>query len=402
MLSGSVKEFALCLLNLRNMSDLRLLTTDDYLAHRQLMSHAFGRGGVVDPPQEPQEPSKETMGIFEEGVLCSALTTCPFTVHWPGSVTGELAMGGVAGVATYAEARGHGHVDTLLRESLRRMREAGQLVSALYPFAFSFYGRYGWGWVGEKYEATLPLRELPGSKRQAKRLSEEAARTHVPAVHARAAARYRGAFANSSRNYDGLLSAGDKRLTYAYGVDEGYLLWRYPGGEGAGEIREYIATTPEAEKALLALLRDLGMQTQKGAVTLPADTTLLCQTMHWDIELKMQPVFMGRVVDAPAALEALLTTAPQGMVTVALTDPHADWNTGTWKVVTEGGRVTVTPTDAAPQLELDIQSFSQAFWGTPGLDTLRRAGKVMVHSEAAYTQLRALLPSTPVMCWNHF
>ena len=384
------------------MSDLRLLTADDYLAHRQLMSHAFAGGRVVEPPEKPQEPSKETIGIFEDGVLCSALTTCPFTVHWPGAAAGELAMGGIAGVATHAEARGHGHVDRLLCESLIRMREAGQVVSALYPFAFSFYGRYGWGWVGEKLWATLPLRELPASKRHAKRLSEEAAREHVPAVHAAAAARYRGAFTNSSRNYDGLLSADDKRLTYTYATDGGYLLWRYPGGDGAGDIREYIATTPEAEKALLALLRDLGMQTQKGAGPLPSDTTLFCHTIHNDIEVKLQPVFMGRVVDAAAALAALQTTAPEGALTLALTDTHADWNTGTWKIVTEGGRVTAARTDEAPQLALDIQSFSQAFWGTPGLERLRRAGKVTVHDEAAYAQLAALLPTTPVMCWDHF
>ena len=384
------------------MSELRLLTAADYLAHRQLMSHAFGRGGVVTPPEEPKDPPHETLGIFEEGQLCSALITVAFKVYWPGCVTGELSMGGIAGVATYAESRGHGHVDRLLCESLVRMREAGQVVSSLYPFAISFYGRYGWGWVGEKYWATLPLRELPASKRLAKCLSEEAAREHLPAVYAAAASRYRGAFVNSSRDYGSLLSASDNRLTYAYAVEGGYLLWRYPGGEGAGELREYMAATPEAEKALLALLRDLGMQTQKGAGELPADTTLFCHAMHNDIEVKTQPVFMGRVVDVAAALTALKTELADGTLTLALADTHADWNTGTWKVTTEGGSVSVERTTETAQLTLDIQSFSQAFWGTPGLERLRRSGKVTVHDEAAYTRLSTLLPTTPVMCWNHF
>ncbi len=388
--------------NLRGMSELRLLTSADYLAHRQLMSHAFGRGGVVEPPAEPKEPSKETIGIFEGEELCSALTTCPFNIYWPGAVMGELAMGGIAGVATHAEARGQGHVDRLLCESLVRMREAGQLVSALYPFSFSFYGHYGWGWVGEKYEVTLPLRELPASKRQAKRLFAEAAAPQLAEVYQSAASRYRGAFTAGSRNFPGLLAADDKRLTYAYATEGGYLLWRYPSGDGAGELREYIAATPESERALLALLRDLGVQTKRGAVVLPADTTLLCHSMHWDIELKMQPVFMGRVVDVAAALAALQTAQPDCGFTLAVTDSHAEWNTGVWKVSVEGGRVSASPTTQTAQLTFDIQSFSQAFWGSPGLERLRRAGRVTVHDEGAFTQLSALLPPTPVMCWNHF
>ena len=182
----------------------------------------------------------------------------------------------------------------------------------------------------------------------------------------------------------------------------GFLLWRYPLGGGAGELREYLVATPEAERALLALLRDLGVQTKLGAVTLPPDNTLLCHAAHNDIEAKMQPVFMGRVVDVAAALAQLQTKLPDCSLTLALTDPYADWNTGVWKVTTEAGMVSAVRTNEAPQLTFDIQSFSQAFWGTPGLERLRRAGKVAVHDEAAFPLLSALLPSTPVMCWNHF
>jgi predicted acetyltransferase len=384
------------------MSELRLLTSTDYLAHRQLMSHAFGRGGVVEVPEEPKNPPQETIGIFEEGELHSALTTCPFTLYWPGSTAGELKMGGIAGVATYAEARGNGHVDRLLCESLARMREAGQVVSALYPFAFSFYGRYGWGWVGEKFEATLPLRELPGSKRVAKRLSEDAAAEHLPKVYAAVAGRYRGAFVPASRNFSNVLSASDNRLTYTYAVEGGYLLWRYPSGDGPGEIREYMAATPEAERALLAVLRDLGMQTRQGRLTLPGDTTLFCQTIHNDIQVQVQPVFMGRVVDVSTALEALSSTQPDCRFTLAVDDPHADWNTGTWAITVESGVVRAVRTDETAQVTLDIQSLSQAFWGTPGLERLRRAGRVTVHDEAGFPALALLLPSAPVMCWNHF
>lgn len=383
------------------MPQLRLLTADDTFARRQLMSHAFGRGAQVDPPTEPQEPAKESIGIFDGSELLSCLTTCPFTVYWPGALNGELAMGGIAGVATYADARGGGHVDRLLRESLVRMRDAGQVVSALYPFAWAFYQRYGWDAVGEKRNVTLPLRELPGLGRRAKRLSDEAAATQVPALYGIEAARYRGAFTTETRSWPGPLEHSDKRTTYPYATEGGYLLWRF--GD-MGEIREYMASTPDAEAALLHLLRDLGMQTKQGKVTLPTDETITARFSHWDIETQVEPVFSGRVVDVKAALESLQSTAPNGELALQIQDATAPWNQGTWLVTVEAGAVSCLPTDRAPQLSLEIKAFSQAFWGAPDLARLRRAGRVTVATEEAeaFSLLSQVLPPRPVMCWNHF
>lgn len=386
------------------MPELRILGAEDSLSHRRLMSHAFGRGAVVVAPAEPVEPPKETLGLFVQGELLSALTTCPFTVYWPGARGGALALGGVAGVATYAEARGEGHVDQLLRESLRRMREAGQVISALYPFAWKFYQRYGWDAVGEKRTLTLPLRELPSGRRAAKRLSDAEAQEQVPALYARGAQRYRGAFTAETRRWPGPLEHSEGRLTYPYATEGGYLLWRY---SEVGEVREYVSATPEAEAGLLQLLRDLGMQVGKGRVTLPSDETLSVRFPHNDTETRTAPVFSGRVVDLKAALEALETSAletsvPEGALVLGVEDATAPWNQGRWRVEVAGGGVSCVPTDETPQLALDIRALSQAYWGAPDLARLRRAGRVEVQDEAAFALLAQLLPPHPVMCWNHF
>lgn len=374
------------------------------------MSHAFGRGKRVEEPEGQNAPSEgqkappeASWGIFEEGALCSALTVCPFTVHWPGSVSGTLALGGVAGVATYAQARGRGHVERLLVESLAQMREAGQVVSALYPFSFAFYGRYGWGWVGEKLQATLPLRELPSGGRLARCADEREALELLPARYTQEAQRYRGAFVSGSRDFEGRVRADENRLTYLYVAEDGYLLWRYPapGSEGPGEIREWIAPTPASERALLALLRDLGVQTRQARVTLPSDTTLLCQTFSWEHELRWESVFMGRVVDLAKALSALKTLG-EGSLTLEVHDPHASWNQGCWTLTGEGGRLVVERTSQSPHVTLDIQTLSQAFFGSPSLARLRRAGKVQVHDEAGYHLLEGILPAASVMCWDGF
>lgn len=363
------------------------------------MSHAFGKGGVVEPPTEPKDPPVETIGFFEGDALLSALTTCPFTVYWPGAKDGQLPMGGVAGVATYAEHRGGGYVAKLLTESLVRMRDAGQVVSSLYPFAWAFYQKYGWDAVGEKRTLILPLRELPAGPRVARRLSDSEADTLIPELYASGTAHYRGAFTGQTRRWRGPLDHSEKKTTFAYATEGGYLLWRY---EETGDIREYVPTTPESETALLALLRDLGVQVPKARVTLPADETVSTRFMHWDREARVQPVFSARVVDFPALLAQLQTEAPNGSLVLSVSDPHAPWNHGTWNLTVEAGEVSCTRTTDTPQVELAIQALSQAAWGTPSLATLRRAGRMRVRDEAAFALLAQVFPPQTVMCWDHF
>jgi hypothetical protein len=45
---------------------------------------------------------------------------------------------------------------------------------------------------------------------------------------------------------------------------------------------------------------------------------------------------------------------------------------------------------------MDIQAFSQAFWGEPSLSAIRHAGRVEVKEEAAFRHLSAILAPNPV------
>lgn len=72
-------------------------------------------------------------------------------VAWVGTVkTHRRRVSGEDGVATQ-----------VMRETLRRARERGQVVSALMPFRASFYEHFGYGLVEQRNEWTLPLAVLP-------------------------------------------------------------------------------------------------------------------------------------------------------------------------------------------------------------------------------------------------
>jgi predicted acetyltransferase len=346
-----------------------------------------------------------------------------FEIHWGGAPV--VPMGGIAGVATFNEARGRGYVDALLRDCLERMRAKGQALSALYPFAWAFYRRYGWDWVGEQRRLTLPLREVRASPEgrnvreiRAKDVAETAA--ILKPIYSRFAAQYRGVFGEGSHRWDDKLRADDNRTTYAYvheppggGGPDGYLLWRY-GREGStGQVREFVATTPDAYRGLLSLLHYVGTQADKAQVTVPADNPLWSHVMHWDVETRIAPVFMGRVVDVAAALRALVPAAgvENGAVRVAIRDPHAPWNQGTWRVTVEVGAVAcdlelagAAGAAAAPAADIacDIQAFSQAFWGTPSLGSLHRVGRVEAADEGAVAFLDRVLAGPPVFTLDDF
>ena len=60
------------------------------------------------------------------------------------------------------------------------------------------------------------------------------------------------------------------------------------------------------------------------------------------------------------------------------------------------GAVEVKPSTDSPQISLDIQAFSQAYFGTPTLDAIRFADRIHVHDEAGYRAFADLFRG-PVM-----
>jgi predicted acetyltransferase len=392
-------------------TELRALTPDDAYPNRLLMNHAFGRGAVVPPPN-PDDPPREmnnTWGVFENGTLQASLAIVPFLVHWGPSLV--LPMGGIAGVATFAEARGRGYVDQLLRHSLETMRTAGQVISALYPFSWGFYRRYGWDWVGEKRNIRLPLAQVRSAPegREVRNITGDGAREKTEAYCTRFARKYRGIFTTETRRWGRALSHDEGRTTYVYAHEpsESYLLWRYEAKQEEGTAREFVANAPEGDRALLSLLHYFGTQCETASLTVPADSPLWSHVMHWDLETKIEPVFSGRVVDFGPAMMRLEPSpeTPNGSVTLALTDEHAPWNAGIWRITVEDGKIhaaTVVGGADDADVTADIQALSQAYWGMPDLHSLRRAGRVTVTNEPGFDLLSRLLPPTPIFTMDHF
>jgi hypothetical protein len=112
-----------------------------------LLAYAFESSPTPREEEErfrayvPYQAGNITLAADDGGTTLAATTAIPMRQNVRGSV---FPMAGIAGVATHPLARRQGLVRTLLTQLLGEMRDSGHVVSALYPFRSSFYGRFGY------------------------------------------------------------------------------------------------------------------------------------------------------------------------------------------------------------------------------------------------------------------
>ncbi len=393
--------------------EIRKITREECPAALALWAHAFEGGSADtsdwdDDMDELVEGDAPTYGIFDAGGLQAAVLINAYeSVFGPDVV---LKMGGIGGVACLPASRGKGYARAGIRHALERMRDAGQVVSTLYPFSFAYYRKFGWEWTGVRRKYEVPTSVLQaGPETEFVRAAAPEDRPTIKNLYAQYAKNYRGMLARSEKAWTRKLKDGKDKRAYTYlyerdGQAEGYLTHRGVKEEET-HLREFVALTPRAERGLLGLLKRHEMQVKKFVWRAPENDALWLRnpTYHWDIETKIFPVVQGRVVDAAAALAELRPAGiANGAFTFALTDEHADWNAGTWRVEVEAGSVIVQRTTDAPQISLDIQAFSQAFFGVPNAQALRESDRLQVHDEAAFARFAALLSGPPVFLNDDF
>ena len=372
-----------------------------------LGSQAFLQGSRdMSRINHPDRLPRSTYGVWDENGLQAMVGVIEYRVHLgPGVI---VPMGGVAAVACLPASRGKGYAGKCLKYALERMRDSGQVVSTLFPFSFDYYERLGWAWVGATRSYEVPTRILAlAPETEDVRAATEADRPAIHDAYTRYAGRYRGAIAREEKLWNSLLNSSEQQYRYTYlyeqdGQVEGYLT--YIGGKREEtKIREFVSLTPRARRALLGLLRRHEMQIEKFAWEAPSNDLLWSALMHWNLKTKLEPTAMSRIVDVPGALAAW-KPAPgaTGSVVFDVRDEYAPWNQGVWRAEFSDGRVAVARTSTPAQVSLDIQSLSQAYFGTPTLATVRAAEKITVHDEAGYLALADLLNGPPMWMNDHF
>lgn len=135
------------------MTILRHMTNEDLLAYKHLCSICYLYPDTNPVEEQPEEKLRERMGVFaEDGTLLSAMMQIDYTARFEGQ---DMKLLGIGGVVSDPMARGQRGVRQLFEEGLPRLRDAGYVFSALYPFSHEFYRKFGYELGGVRREVVF-------------------------------------------------------------------------------------------------------------------------------------------------------------------------------------------------------------------------------------------------------
>jgi len=308
----------------------------------------------------------------------------------------------ISSISCAPAARGRGYGGAVLKYMLGHMREAGQVLTILSPFNYAYYRKFGWDWIKVSRTYRVLSRVLPvGPETDHVRAATSADRSDIKATYEQFSSRYRGMAVRDEAEWNLILSSNKVRVSYVYVFEiddmiEGYLVVR-EGGPDETYLPEFITVTPRALRGLLGLLRRLETQTNLFYWYAPENDGLWSHFLHREIYTNVWVDFQGRVVDLAASLQFLKPDPTiSGSLTLHIEDSCAPWNQGIWDLSFANGVVAVRSTTKEAQVSMDIQAFSQAFFGGLPLTSLREQRRVEVASEPAFHALRSLLDGPPM------
>ncbi len=323
--------------------------------------------------------------------------------------TRELATAGISFVCVLPSHRRRGITTELMRRVLTDVHDRGQEpVAILWASEATIYGRFGFGPSTRAVRFTLPRRagvvradladpltprlvEPASATAEVERLAAQV-RSVRPGMPARPPHWVPGSVADDPAGRHGagplrcvLLSSGNRvRAAARYVVRPG------PSGTRDTEVvvREAYSDGPRSHAALYRWLTELDLVARVVSELRPVDDPVLDQLDDARAaDVRPHDALWVRLVDLDRALTA---RGYAGNVTAVLevTDRHCPWNAGRWRMQVSGGEATVTPTDDAPDLTLDVAVLGSAYLGSVGtLARLGRAGLVSVHTPGVLDRL---------------
>lgn len=333
--------------------EIRPLNSNEFEDSLELSQFAFQYEVAPDQievikERQELEPAQR-IGGFSDGKLAAQLTILELQTYIGGKA---FAMGGIAGVATWPEYRRQGLVSQLLKHSLQQMREKGQTISYLHPFAVGFYRKFGWELFTDNKKYKINTALLPARSTYNGTIARQPIDDPLLA----------GLYDTYAKQYNGPLVRTEAWWKYRvknpkkghaavyYGVDtapQGYVF--YEVKNRILHIHELIALTEEARQGLWSYLAQHDSMIDHAEITVAVDDQLAYLLPNPRIQIEIQPYFMARIVDAAAFLEQYtFLSGIEETILLDIKDEHAPWNNGLIELhLSSDGSASVTAVQEA-------------------------------------------------------
>lgn len=356
---------------------------------------------VTDERKERYRESHGTdKGIFSyiDNHPVAKVDVIPMTQNVRGTV---MPMGGISGVCSMPIARRGGHVRALMQRAIEEMHEDGQAISTLFPFKTSYYEMFGYAgwqipmWVRIRPAALAPYLKMPKIGTVQHRLASDA-QDDAYALITAAQRILHGMSRQPREKFDAALKWQPMWLMSVHEGDQvtGGLSYKLDPDKKVMEVHSAFWLTENAKvQALDYMARHVDQVGRIAMPLLPGEQPHLWLTD--DDALTISSV-EDHGWNAPMARIVTITglngiTAGNGSVALAIQDPQAPWNTGTWTFTGSGGVLEVTQ-GGEPAGDLTINGLSALVMS--GIDpvTLPYRGWGQVEPDAI-NAVRSLFPS---------
>ncbi|QCS42834.1 enhanced intracellular survival protein Eis [Natrinema versiforme] len=374
--------------------------------------------------ETPRDTLGSRRGVYEDGAADDAKPRSVCRHYWLESrVRGDVhRTAGLASVATPPEYRRRGYVRQLLARSLAEYRDHDVRFSVLWPFRYRFYRQYGWDTctrlVTHECEPSVLSVASDAVDRDAgsfRRLEADEYEALEPAYETYAD-RYSLALERDEEWWRHRVFAGSERdpFVYAYernGQVRGYLVYTMDGTDGDRTmvVSELAAIDHDAVLALLSFCYDHESQVQRVRLRVADDVPLRAIAREPDqIETTVADGPMVRVVDIAETLSAVAYPDRDATVTIAVEDPLAEWNDGTFRLAVSDGRADCRrlrdheTLQSSADVRLDIGALSQLVVGFQSAAALERTGRLETTDASSLETMSTLFPETTVFLGDRF
>jgi predicted acetyltransferase len=398
------------------MSEVRPLMAEDFAAATQIFAEAYPGMKIVSAKDREalqerllrfhesreEDPTAAFYGLFRDGDLMGIMVLYEFEMNFHGA---PVPIGGVGQVAVALPHKKEHVCKEMIRYFLRRCRERGVPLTALYPFRPDFYRNMGFGY-GSKMDqyCVKPLAFPKGPSKAGVRNLTAEDKPSLRDCYARVAGRTHGMMRKTEREMRQLFGKAENRLV-GYEEDgkiRGYLVytWEHGGSFIVNDlhIREFVYETRDALSALCTYLHSQDDQVRNVVLNTQDEHFyhLLLDPRNGSDRL-IPPVYhetnaqgvglMYRVVDTPGIFDLLGERDFGGQtcrVKLTVADSFLPENAGSSLLQFERGRLR-RQADCGYDVELSlaIEDFSSMLAGTASLGSLYRYGRASL-SDPAY------------------
>ena len=388
---------------------IRLAKPEDKERYYTMLSYCFnmGNASIENNVNKDYFPMDEIIVNEVNGEISSSVHVVPFMMHFDHKT---YPMGGIAGVSSFPESRDHGGIKEILTYSLQYMKEKGMIFSALGPFSFEFYSKYGWEWGFVFQKLKLPIQDLAKTKKahHYQSLSKKDDEI-VNLFRKQYACKFNGSIDFSLSIRENRWQNFYQNFTHCYAAYddsnqiEAIAFFRIENRILICDELYFLSET--GRQHMLHLFYTHRSQVDQVELLLPKDDNIRATLPNPRIQYWEWANMMFRVVCVKEALQAMqLKENNKGKLRLKVHDAQADWNNQIFELIIENNHLIVTELkkQSSYDFEMDIQRLSQLILGFIDGKEALQLELVTCKNVRKEPLFNKIFQKRPTMLWHMF